>query len=353
MRLRLAGIAGLVAAAPTSAVTLDIGDPTMAYFLHERYMLDPNQATSGSNWRRVDSASQLGGELYGRRTLGGSMFGTNAVVAASAYNGGKTFSAEAISPIRGGAASDVIGAWAEVYVAQSFLKLPGPSQLSFTFSAAELKIMDFGAYKGDGWSLYSGVAYEVWAVDHVSGEEFWRESQVRTLSIDYGASGEPQDNTFQDYESQDFTGETGLVGNEPWRPWGCSGCSGQARGIARKEQLSDYTGYVDLSRLNTGREFTVAFLLQAWAVDGRQGETGAMAYVKDPLSSSPASGMSVSGEGLLATNNVLPGTLPIPEPATWALWGLGLSLLGWVARRRTGDGAPARGVRQRSPRWMH
>jgi hypothetical protein len=338
-------------AGPQPALALDVGDPTIAYFLREQYMLNPQDKLSDSAIRLAESGSQYGGDLSARREYGGSMLGTQAVAAVSVYNGGKTFLAEAVSPRLG--SGDVYGTSAEVFVAQSFLKLNTTSTLSFTFSAAKLQLLSFGDGLGDGWSLYSYIEYEVWAVNHATGEEFWRESQYRALGLDYGASTDGADNRIETYRDHEFTGNEGLVGNPDWGPWGSTGYySSPGQGNVGTVLSDDFTGYVDLSNLRQFEEFTVAFRLKAAAVDRRQGETGTLAYIKDPVSTGNGSGITLSGDGLQATNNVLAGTLPVPEPGTWALWALGLALLGGATRRRTGDGAPAGGVRQRAPRWM-
>lgn len=352
LRRALAGLMLLLSiAGPRPALALDIGDPSLAYFFRELALDNPLDPLSGAQWRLAESGAQLGGELFARREMGGSMLGGPAGAGASAYNEGKTFLAEAVAPRT--SSTGLAGAWSEVYVAQSFLKLNASSTLSFTFSAAKLELLSFGDLKGDGWLLTTSIGYEVWAFDHATGEEFWRESQSRILRLDYGATSAGSDNTFVVDRRYEFSAAEGLVGNPAWGPWaGTGGTSSPGQGKPGEVLNGDFTGYVDLSNLRQFDEFTVAFKLWALATDRRQGETGALAYIKDPVSSDDGGAMTLGGLDLQATNNVLPGTLPVPEPATWALWGLGLALLGGMARRRTGDGAQGSRVRQSAPRWM-
>jgi len=207
-------------AGPQPALALDVGDPSMAYYLRELYLFDPRDPQLGAAWRLAESGAAMGGELFGRREYGGSMLGTEAVAAASAYNGGKTFLAEAVAPRQG--SGEVVGTSAEIYVAQSFLKLNTTSTLSFTFSAARLQFLSLGDNKGDGWLIGANISYEVWAVSHATGEEFWRESQLRTLSLDYGNSNDGSDNSIVVGRSHEFSGAPGLVGNPDWGPWGAT-----------------------------------------------------------------------------------------------------------------------------------
>jgi hypothetical protein len=315
------------------AQTTPIGDPYYAYFFHEyRERITP-PVTFGFYENLLQSGAQRGGTVFETQFLGYSQFGMTAQGAVAGYNDGKTFWADVISPLQGGASRDRMGGDAEINVVQSFRKDTPDATLNFTFNGGELQVMHYGTSRYDGYHANATLSFEAFVVDHSTSLQTWTESQSAHLGQDPRVFGDVTDNLFElDLEQDHGPLASGI---RPWA-WYCDLCGGPAVGIATARLAEDYTGVVDLSAISMGSEFTLAFKLRVQAFDAGQGETGAMAYGRDPRSGD-GSGVSFALTGLTPTNNPflgVPTPAPVPEPETYALMLMGLLAMGLRRLRR-------------------
>lgn len=316
--------AGSARAAPDDGLT-EIGDAVYAYYLRERFNANIGGPFQPDE-RLAASGGQNGGTLFAQHVMGGSMIGFPATATVAAYNEGKTFWSQTVSPTGGGDDNSVFGGSSRIEIAQSFRKYLVDATLSFTFTAGKLQLMDYGAARGDGFRLFAAVAFDVDVWGHTAADVVWHEGQSVLLDEAFNTFGDHEDNTFELSKRQD-TGPL-TSGMDPWT-WNCSGCGGPAYGFATATLNAPYTGVIDLSMIPFGSEFTVRFSLETIAHDARQGETNALAYAKDPIET--GSGVGFAFTGLTPTNN--PVLAPVPEPGTWALIAVGLFALAGVARR--------------------
>lgn len=281
----------------------------------------------------------------GRTTQGGparlEMFSTN---------NGNTFWAEAISAHQGGSGRDVVGGQVGLIVAQTYVKESADAKLSYTFNAGSLDIGYFGSARRGTLRAAVSFSIDVLRFSPVTIPEIlWNDNQYAELAWDYGDAGQNDDDLFV---SAFGRGPDSNASYPSWAWRGCLRCDG-APGYGQAGMFLDeqYTQTIDLSAVRVGEEFAINFRLNASANDAVQGETWAYAFARDPLSSS--GGSSFTTVGLLPTNRGYLALAPVPEPAIWALWGLGLAWLAIRRRTQTGDCAIDDGGQHRFPPWTH
>ncbi|NRF69465.1 hypothetical protein HLB44_20905 [Aquincola sp. S2] len=326
-----AACAALLSVCTDAAQASLIGDPYYAYFFHEYREKVTPPVTFSFYENLLQSGAQRGGTVFAVQPLGHSQFGLAAQGAVAAFDGGETFWADVISPLQGGSSRDRMGGDAVIHVVQSFRKDTPDANLSFTFSGGELQVMHYGSARFDGYHANARMMFEAFVVDHASGLQTWTEAQSAHLGQDVKVLGRRDDNLFDLALEQDHGPLAS--GMAPWE-WSCDMCWYPAVGIATARLHGQYTGLVDLADIPLGGEFTLAFMLRTQAFDAGQGETGAMAFGRDPRSGD--TGVSFELTGLTPTNNPWLDPTAVPEPASWALCLLAMFGL-WSARRYRGS----------------
>ena len=311
------GCALSLTAVHAQAAGTPIGDPYYAYFLHEYREVNPTPGDFDTIKSLGRSGEQHGGVLHQTHNLGRSILGFPADDTVSAYNDGKTFWSQTVSPIRGGANRDLVGGMSEIFIAQSFRKNTAAATLNFSFTGGRLQLMEYGSQRGDGYALDAGARFTINVINHDTGEQTFRESQFVRLYEHFGSEAGPFDNEWQFTVTQ----EDGPLtrGLAPWS-WKCDECGDPAYGFATANLLAPYSGPIPMDFIAVGADFTVSFYLMTYAIDERQGETSALAYAKDPVTDGLGIGFELTG--LTPTNQ--PIIMSIPEPQTWALMGLGM-----------------------------
>lgn len=312
------------------AASTAIGEPYYAYFLREWYETNPAPQQNGAELRRVDSGVQSGGTLLRTHDMGQSVLGFPALGMVAGYDDGRTFWSQTLSPLRSGAERNLIGGQAEINIAQSYRKDTADATLSFSFTAGKLQLLEYGSQRGDGYSLSAYVTFAANLVDHGSAELRWSERQLASLYEEFNVRDDRTDNTWGFTRTQE-TGPTSS-GMSPWQ-WNCDECGGPAYGFATATLQAPFAGVVDLSSIDVGDEFTVSFYLMTSAFDARQGETSALAYARDPLSTDD-SGVGFTFAGLTPTDR--PIIAVVPEPSSAALMLAGLALGGVMFAHRIG-----------------
>jgi hypothetical protein len=343
----------LAAALPAQAAGVDpFGSPVFLYELGElhadEYDFHPYAPRSymgpaSEVWGR--SALQIGGTVFAVANTGRTIQGLPVFQRVGAENGGRTFWASAEAPWE--PRRDVRGGYAQMRVEQTYIKRGDDAKLRFTYNQADLSLLNYGGSRLAALGARAEMDVQLFSLNSGIPLEQWRDVQSARFELDYLDPGIGSDDRWRL-----TTGRNEFISTAtyPEWAWGCT-CTGAAYGEGKAYlEAQAYTQEVDLSSIDVGQEFMVSFVVFTAAWDYVLGETAAYAYLQDPVSTSGGVGFEI--EGLEATNRAGQFLTPVPEPGTWALWGLGLGLLGLAARRRTGDGVPAIGVRQRTPRWM-
>jgi len=325
-----ASLAGCLAATfigHAQAGSTPIGDPRYAWYLREtrEFVVAPGQ------WDFHDflvaSGGKPGGTLARTYALGPTLFGTTALDTVAAFDDGHTFWASAQSPLLGGPGRDVVGGQAEIYIAQSYRKDSPDATLSFTFSGAQMQLVNYGSGRGDGYGVYAYLSFSAIVVAHDSAELVWSEGQSSWLYQDFNLLHDQTDNRWALRLGQEH--EPTSSGIPAWQ-WDCDACGRPDSGFVTAALDAPFTGIVDLSDIDLGSEFTIGFRLVTIALDYAQGETGAFAFARDPTG---GAGVGFSFDGLTTTDRPL-GVSAVPEPPVTALLGVGLAMLVWMGRRR-------------------
>lgn len=326
--IRCLVVLGLVVAthAP-GALAQSLGNPFFSISLEPRNAAGAFPADQRL-FRTSDTA--VGGELFGGIDLGPyALPPTQANLSGVVLNNGQTFWADSMTPRHTTtplAPETLVGGLSTVDVFQSFRRTSADSSYSFTYSAAFLEL-----YKDVEVSMPCDgcIRAEVrWAAEvylNSGGPALWTEGQSASIYDDNGT-----------LRLEVFGNSSLPTALNPLWDWDCARCGLSSRGLGTATLQGPFRGEADLSSipfdpslpLEQQPEFTIHYTLFTYAIDDGI-FSGARAFARDPLGGDGDVGLAVSG--LTATNNPL---LPVPEPATWALWLAGSAgLLAWRRRR--------------------